>query len=311
VLLFDAAPPNLMPGTRYYLALQNTNAAAVTVSFKVDFDVPVLADGVPMGVTLPAESQPRYFAYEVSTNATLVVLELQNLTANADLYATWGLPFPTPTGNAPYASNNPGTNDEQILVFTNSATPPAPGRWYLGAFNVDTTNVTGTVLANQFAVYGTNVALVFCQVSGQSLCLTWDSTPGNYYHVMGASDLAGGTLLPASLTLVATDYQTTFCAPLPSALRTFVVADGPAPGGDSTPPRIGLPVVTATGLLLQWRAGTNSQFQVQWSTTLAPPSWTTLPGLISSPTGTCSFLDDGSQTGGLDSVRFYRLLKIP
>lgn len=311
VLASNATGPGLIPGTRYYLALLNTNIAPVTGCFEVDFDVPVLRDGVPMELNLSADSQPAYFAYDVSTNATLVVFELQNLTADADLYANWGLPFPTPAGNPPYSSTNPGTNDEQILIFTNSVPPPAPGRWYLGAFNVDTTDLAGRVLADEFAVYGTNISLIFCQVSSQALCLNWLSSPGSYYHVMGATNLAGGTLVPLSHTLVANDFQTTFCAPLPSPFRTYLVLNGPAPGGDLTPTLIGLPVLTPAGIQLQWSAGTNSQFQIQWSPSLSAPTWTTLPGLLSSPTGTCSFLDDGSQTGGFDSARFYRLILIP
>jgi hypothetical protein len=141
--------------------------------------------------------------------------------------------------------------------------------------------------------------------------LTWGSTPGLYYHVVGATNLAGETFIPVSLTLVASGYQTTFCVPLPSPLQTFVVFDVPAPAGDLTPPWIGPPAVTPAGIQLQWTAGTNSQFQVQWSPSISPPAWITLPGLVTSPTGTFSFLDDGSQTGGLDSTRFYRLILIP
>jgi hypothetical protein len=62
---------------------------------------------------------------------------------------------------------------------------------------------------------------------------------------------------------------------------------------------------------LQWTAATNASCQVQWSPSLSPPSWTTFNGVVTSPTGVCSFLDDGSQTGGLDPQRFYRLLELP
>ena len=312
VLAAGALPPALDPGTRFYLAVQNTNAAAVNFAFQVDFDVPVLADGIATPVALATDSQPRYFAYEVSTNATLMVLSLQVLTADADVYAQFGLPFPAPGGNAMYASVNPGTNDEQILVFTNSLPPLQPGRWYFGVFNSDTTNVAGTLVANQFSVYGTNTSILACQVVSNALCLTWASSPGNLYHVLAAPGLsAGGALAPLSPTLMATDLQTTFSTPLAPSPRTIVVVDGPSPGDSAALPAISAPVITSTGILLQWAAAANSRFQVQWTPSLGNPAWTTLPGVLTSVSGTFSFLDDGSQTGGLDTARFYRLLVVP
>jgi hypothetical protein len=42
---------------------------------------------------------------------------------------------------------NPGTNNEDIIVFTNSeAVALSPGRWYLGVFNADVANVTYTIV---------------------------------------------------------------------------------------------------------------------------------------------------------------------
>ena len=313
VVLASGTPlPAITPGVRYYLAVRNTNPVAVTFAVEVDFDVPVLTDGVPLNVALAADSQPRYFSYDPSPNATLVVFQLQNLSANADLYAEYGLPFPLSDGTAEYWSTNPNTNDEQIDVFTNSVPVPlSTGRWYLGVFNADITNVAGTLLAREFTVYGTNVALVSGQISGNALCLSWASTPGLYYNIVGATNLNGQSFVQVSRTVVASDYQTTFCAPLASPLQTFVVLAGPAPGGDLTPPSLGAVNVTTTGIQLLWTAGTNRQFQVQWSPSLSPSAWATIPGAVTSPSGAFSFLDDGSQTGGLDSARFYRLLVVP
>jgi hypothetical protein len=62
---------------------------------------------------------------------------------------------------------------------------------------------------------------------------------------------------------------------------------------------------------MHWLASPELQFQIQWTPTLAPPAWNTIPGNISSLTGDFRFLDDGSQTGGLDTTRFYRLLRVP
>jgi len=74
---------------------------------------------------------------------------------------------------------------------------------------------------------------------------------------------------------------------------------------------------TTNGILLTWFAPTNYQFQVQWTTSLSPASWTTIPGVILTnlasftPTngvGEFQYFDNGSMTGGFGLVKFYRLI---
>jgi hypothetical protein len=57
------------------------------------------------------------------------------------------LPFPAPTNYA-LGSFNPGTDDEDIIVFSNGEGVAllTPGRWYLGVFNADTVNVNYTIV---------------------------------------------------------------------------------------------------------------------------------------------------------------------
>jgi hypothetical protein len=73
---------------------------------------------------------------------------------------------------------------------------------------------------------------------------------------------------------------------------------------------------TTNGFLLTWFAPSNDLFQVQWTASLAPASWSAFTNIISynpnvvvNPTNTqFNFFDDGSQTPpGLPPVRFYRL----
>jgi hypothetical protein len=68
---------------------------------------------------------------------------------------------------------------------------------------------------------------------------------------------------------------------------------------------------TTNGILLKWSAPTNFQFQVQWSTNFPPVTWNTFANIISSTNGFFQFLDDGSQSGGLGGMRFYRLRQYP
>ena len=142
--------PRLVPGAPYFLGVQNTNATTVTFALAVDFDITPLAAGVPVAASIAAGPLPRYFYFDVPPSATAVSFELLNLSGNADLVARKGLPLPTPA-SFDYGSFYPGTSSEQILVFTNSAPVVlSPGRWYLGVFNADVTNVSATVLASEY-----------------------------------------------------------------------------------------------------------------------------------------------------------------
>ena len=61
------------------------------------------------------------------------------------------------------------------------------------------------------------------------------------------------------------------------------------------------------GVLLQWAAPTTCPFQAQWTPSLTPPAWTSFTNILTSTDGTFSFLDDGTQSGGLAGPRYYRL----
>src|SRR5262249_2453565 len=84
---------------------------------------------------LSASGTPDYYRYTVTTNETGVEFRLLGLNGDVNLVARRGWPLPTLTG-FDYGSFNPGTNDEEIVVFTNS-TPIslAPGDWYLSVYN--------------------------------------------------------------------------------------------------------------------------------------------------------------------------------
>ncbi len=67
------------------------------------------------------------------------------------------------------------------------------------------------------------------------------------------------------------------------------------------------------GFLLQWQGPTNLQYEIQWTASLTPVVWNTILNPVINvsvtPTnGHYSFFDDGSLTGGLGPMRFYRVL---
>jgi hypothetical protein len=69
---------------------------------------------------------------------------------------------------------------------------------------------------------------------------------------------------------------------------------------------------TTNGFQLQWNAGTTNLFQVQWTTNLLPViNWNTFTNILGSISGIFTFTDDGSQSGGLGGMKFYRLIEYP
>jgi hypothetical protein len=127
--------------------------------------------------------------------------------------------------------------------------------------------------------------------------------------LQGKAGLTDSNWTTVSPTVTASDYTTAFCIPLPSQFEYFRISEGLvlAPA---------LPIISSiaydsNGTLLRWAAPTNSQFGLQWTSSLNPASWITFPGLVTSTNGTFSFFDDGSQTGGLESNRWYRLRQGP
>jgi subtilisin-like proprotein convertase family protein len=425
--------PQLQPGARYYLGVRNVATVPVTVSLKVDFDVTPLSNAVPVNGFLTVGQLPRFFSFDVSTNAVAATFQLTNLTGNVNLVARKGFPFPAPY-DYDYGSFNPGNADEDIFVFTNSTPVPlSAGKWFLGVFNADTLpvsysivateypypfagiitltnmlpyattnlatpdtndyyrfvvttnavrvqfeingptgdmtlvarkglpvptmanydylsanprandeliviydfstpvrltagdwfltaiNVSGapvsySILATEFPVYGTNIVITNSFASStNSFCLTWTSIPGIHYYVQGKPDLWATNWSVVSPTITAGAYLTTHCIQLPSSNHFFRVHEGIVLD-DGT----GTALVTINGftrlphgIALQWNAPANARFRVEWSPSLTSTNWKPFYSSIRSTNGVFYFVDDGSETGGLDSARFYRLKQLP
>ena len=66
-----------------------------------------------------------------------------------------------------------------------------------------------------------------------------------------------------------------------------------------------------TGFTITWTGGLGARYQVQWTPALFPPTWTSFTNIITSTNTQFWFLDDGTQTGGLGTLRFYRPYQIP
>jgi hypothetical protein len=305
--------PGFNPGSRYYLGIQNTNSSTVTFAFTIDFDVAnviTLAAGQPYANTnLGPLNSTDFYRYIVSTNAVRAQFEINGPTGDVTLMARKGPPLPS-LASYDFVSANPGTNDEWIVVH-NFSRPVhlSSGEWFLAVVNVTGAPAAYSVLATEFPTDGTNILVSDPIITSDSVCLTWSTLPGVRYFLQGKSSVATGDWLTLSPTLTASDYTTTFCIPLPTQLQYFRVSEGlvlvPAL------PIISTVVNADSGILLQWTAPTNFQFNLQWTASLAPADWHSFSNVVSSVNGSFSFFDTGSQTGGLGSRRFYRLRQLP
>ncbi|HEX3719546.1 MAG TPA: LamG domain-containing protein, partial [Verrucomicrobiae bacterium] len=173
-LAAQGAPPPLVPGKRYYLGVQNPGSNAATFSLEVDFDISgsntniyALSNNAAVTTNNIAATGPDFYLFTVPTNATMVTFQLLNpANAELDLYARSGLPVPGPF-NFDYQSRNTGTNDQFIVVTTNSEPVPlpivttntivpiSPTTWYLSVYNPAGVPSAGYTIV---ATYVTNVA---------------------------------------------------------------------------------------------------------------------------------------------------------
>jgi subtilisin-like proprotein convertase family protein len=253
-----------------------------------------------------------YYRYVVSTNAVRAQFEIDRPSADMTLVARKGLPLPT-LGSYDLISANPGTADELISIF-NSSRPIAltPGEWFLTAVNVSGTPANYTIMASEFSVYGTNIVITNIHAYSNSfLCITWTSVPGLHYYIQGKADLTSTNWVMVAPNITATDYSTTYCIPLPSPLHYFRVGTGVAPAFSALPVNITSITRDPGGVTLRWIGLTNAIYQVQWSPSVAPVTWNSFSGTVTSLTGQFSYRDDGSQTGGLGGRRYYRLRQLP
>ena len=149
VVLAQNSTPPVWPGDTYYLGVQNLSGSNITFALRVDFDITILTNGLPYSAWLLDSTIPRYFRFDVSSNATAVAFALTNLSGDANLFVRKGIPLPTP-GSYDYASMAPGSDPEWVLVFPDSVPVPlSAGTWYLGVFDNDLSPVRYTVVATE------------------------------------------------------------------------------------------------------------------------------------------------------------------
>ena len=203
-----------------------------------------LTNGIPChnqnNGAAPIEDCYRYTAVDPVAR---LQFEILGPTADLTLVVRKGLPQPG-LGLFDYISANPGTNDEYILVLTNSAPVPASaGDWYLTVVNRSGAAANYAIQANQWNSSGQPINLTSLSVQGDSFCFSWNSLPGARYVVQGKASLTDADWTDLSDTITATNVVTSYCEPLPSPYQFFRVAAGTALAGGGS--QRGSPILPA------------------------------------------------------------------
>jgi hypothetical protein len=299
--------PRLVPGSRYFLGVQNTNNFAVTNAIKVKFHLVPLANISIFSIVqtnlagsngflitwfaptndqfhlqwTPALVPPGWANFNGVISFTSFITPTNSKFQYFDDGSQTGGFGPTrfyrllllnsPTNTAPFFLNTPAMLNaapSTPFVFTNAAKD-----WDIPAQTL-TYSVTNTLV-------GTN--LVTINANG---VITWTPTSAQ----LGQTNI---------LTTVVTDNG----VPAKSATNTFAILVST----NSSAPAFSSITVNGTGVHFQWTALSSEQFQIRWTTNLAPINWHLFPNIITSATSNFGFVDTNTPL----LMKFYQLILLP
>ena len=251
----------------------------------------------------------------MSTNALRVQFELGGLTNDFNLIVSHGLPLPTLTNYSAFSTNR--ANCDELITFLSGVTN-APGAtfetgdWYIGVVNTNSPTGSYRLCVREFTDAGTNTAITGLYFLGSTqMCFTIsDMLVGADYYIVGKPNLTVSNWSTLTPTIRATNTSFDWCTTFPSFYSFLDVRQGLAPKAQATNFNFTL-VYTNTAFTLCWNAAPGLQFGVDWSETLAPGSWMSVPATVTSTNSLYKFTDDGMTTAPLGPFRFYRIILLP
>jgi subtilisin-like proprotein convertase family protein/endonuclease/exonuclease/phosphatase family metal-dependent hydrolase len=315
--------PRLIPGSTYYLGVQNTNNFLVTFGLKVNFHL-----------VLPA---PIPFTSIIATNigGTNGYLLTWLAPTNYQFHLQW-TPALAPAnwhifnGVISYLAPNSATN-AVFQYFDNGAryydggTPLAgsptatfdPQRFYrLQLLNSPTNTQPFFVRATPaMQLVNPPFTLTVTNVAGD-----WDF-PAQTLTYFVTNSLAGTNLSSVSASGVITWTPTSAQSGQTNVITTIVTDNG-VPAKSVTNsfsvvvaalPAFSSITLGTNGVNFSWTAATNQQFQIRWTTNLAAPiTWTLLPNNLTPDTiVSTNTLFNYVDTNALLLMKFYQLILLP
>jgi subtilisin-like proprotein convertase family protein len=326
-------PTNIIPGGTYYLGVQNPGVVPVTFGLEVDFypsapipPPPPPPPGPPVVITITSITHTNggyLLQWQGPTNYQYAIQWTTNLAP-----VVWNTVL-NPVINVVVTSTNGHFNwfDDGTLTggfgpmkfyrilgypYLGPITSPGPATNTIlpgGMSQAVVTVPANAIAASNFLIAASGPLNVWFN---QTNSPTGNTNAGDFLMLSATSAgvfvLTGSSVPPL---VPGTNYYLGFQNPGTSNVTfVFQVAFGFAPTN-----AVSNFSVTATngGVWLKWNGLTNYQYQVQWTTNLAPPvAWNTISNIVlTSATGIFTFFDDGSLTGGFGPMKFYRLIAWP
>ncbi len=336
--------PPLVPGSTYYLGVQNTNSVTENYGIEVNFHLvsPVIPPPFTNVITISSI---------IHTNGGFL---LTWFAPSNDLFQVqWSDSLPPVWNtftNPPFVSYNPNylataTNAEFTFFDDGTQTPPGlpPIRFYrliqLGSLLNLSNGVpqTAAVAPGSTAYYAFTVPaladyatnLLVSSTAPVNLLFNQNGLPtgtnsGGYTLLAnstgGTSILSSGTtppLVPGATYYLGVQNTNSVTVQFTLQVNFHIIA---APITNYPISNVKFTSIGGTnGILFTWLAPTNYQFQIQWTTSLSPlpVSWTTVPGVVptlvsvTGTTGTYQWFDNFSLTGGFGGQKFYQLIAYP
>jgi hypothetical protein len=300
--------PALVPGGRYELGVQNPNNYAVTYAEVVRFHLLPLPVFNIFSVTETnfVGSNGMIITWYAPTNDQFHLQWTDDLTVRH-----WS----NFNGVISFTSFVGATNSLFRYVDDGSQSGSfGPMRYYRLLLLTSPTNAAPYFLTQPAAFYYVTPGLPFLYTNGAA---DWDIPAQTLTYALtnsaGATNVAINattgvitwtpTLAQAGLTNVIITSVTDNGVPAKSVTNLFTVIVT-----TNTAPMFSSVSLGAKGLTFQWTAAPYEQYQIRWTTNLAPANWQTYPNVITSTNTSYSFVDTNLP---LLLMKFYQLIFLP
>jgi subtilisin-like proprotein convertase family protein len=342
-VLDGSSAPLLVPGTKYYLGVQNPGTSNVSFVFQVNFAYSAAPTNPITGLTITSTNNGVTNGFLLQwtglTNYQYIIQWKTNLASGF----SWNT-VSNPVINLTYIPPNGHYSWFDDGSLTGGWSPQKFYHVVANFISTPTTNgapVTNVVVAG--AITPLTVAVPTNAIAATNVLVSATGPVNVYFNQTGpptGNTNAGDVLLLSNVTSGTFVLTGSFSPPLVPGANYYLgvqslgtsnvsfvfqvnFAYGSALG---SPPSISSIMTTnvngTNAILLKWVAPTNYQFQIQWAANLTPvTAWHTISNVVItwsgvvSPTnaayGIFQFLDDGSLTGGLGPWKFYRLIEYP
>jgi hypothetical protein len=303
-VITTTSTPQLVPGSTYFLGVQNNNSFGVTNAVDVKFHL------------VPVQPFSLFSIVQTNLAGTNGWLLTWFAPTNYQFHLEWS-PALAPAhwsnfnGVISFMSFINATNSKfQYFDDGSQSGPFGTTRFYRLLLLNSPTNTPPFFLTSPTLFYVSPGNLFVCTNAAKDWDIPAQTLTYSVTNTLAATNVAINPLTgvitwtPSVLFAGQTNYIITAVTdsgvPPMSVTNTFAIIVG-APSFSSI-------AIVANGVKFQWMAPTNDQFEIRWTTNLAPANWQFFPGPITSTTTNFSFVDTNLP---LLMMKFYQLILLP